>query len=129
VGRGVQPEQLNVDGAAASSRRRAGATHATVGAARIGQGLGLGQLMLSSREERWGGRRWAPAWPGQWTIKPGVGSFQAGAVADRAAWWPGVEDPRRWRHETSMVARARTVAQRRGQRSCGGRMWAGRSGA
>jgi hypothetical protein len=95
VGRGVQPEQLNVDGAVASSKRRAGAAHATVGAARIGQGLGPGQLMLSSREERWGGCRWAPAWPGQWTIKPGVGSSQAGAVADRAGRWPGVEDPRR----------------------------------
>jgi hypothetical protein len=69
----------------AGSRRRAGAVHATVRAAHVGQGLRLGQLAPSSREEQRGGRRQAPAWPWWWMIEPGTGSSQPGEVAGRAS--------------------------------------------
>jgi hypothetical protein len=46
--------------------------------------------------------------------EPGTGSSQAGVAPDRAVWWLGIEDLRKWRPETSMVAQARMAAQRRG---------------
>jgi hypothetical protein len=97
----------------ASSRRRAGAARATIGTARVGQGLGPRQLAPSSREERRSGRRRAPTWPRQWATELGNGR-SGGVVAGRQGpeevaardvdGGPGVGDPRRWRPETSTVA-------------------------